>query len=200
MPVLSFLKSKSIKPGYITVVSGLPRSGTSMMMQILEAGGIPPITDNVRQADTDNSRGYYEHELVKALVRGNQGSLKDAQGKVIKVVSTLLRYLSQKHQYKVIFMHRELQHVLASQKRMLNNLGSNADQENDSQLTQFYTEHLSKINSWLNQRDNIQVLHLNYADLLADPKKNIKQLLNFLELDLNSRKMLTVIDASMRHH
>jgi len=200
MALFDLFKKTPRNADYIIVVSGLPRSGTSMMMQILQAGGIEPVTDNIRQADRDNSKGYYEHELVKALVRGNQACLANAQGKAIKVVSTLLRYLSKQQQYKIIFMHRELEQVLASQKQMLNNLNSDTQQDNDAQLKQFYTQHLDKISVWLDKIDNVEVLHLAYVDLLNQPKPHIERLTKFLGANLNKRKMCSVIDTKMRHH
>ncbi len=105
----------------IVVVSGLPRSGTSMMMKMLEQGGLQVVTDSLRTADDDNPKGYYEFETVKQMPSGQTAWLDGAQGKVVKVISALLEYLPSKYHYKVIFMERAIGEVLASQKKMLDN-------------------------------------------------------------------------------
>ena len=100
---------------FVTVVSGLPRSGTSMMMKMLDAGGIPPITDNIRSADEDNPKGYYEFERVKKMPGGDTGWMKDAQGKAVKVIAALIEHLPEGYTYKVLFMRRDMDEILASQ-------------------------------------------------------------------------------------
>ena len=107
----------------ITIVSGLPRSGTSMMMKMLEAGGIPPLTDEIRTADTDNPKGYYEFERVKKMDKGDTAWLENAQGKSVKVISALLKHLPSDYRYRVIFMRRDMSEILASQKKMLDHRG-----------------------------------------------------------------------------
>src|SRR5262245_34520180 len=102
----------------IVVVSGLPRSGTSLMMQMLQAGGMPLLTDDLRPADTNNPKGYWEYEPVKRLQQDNTWMHK-AEGKAVKVISVLLQYLPPQHTYKIIFMQRPMQEVLASQTVML---------------------------------------------------------------------------------
>ena len=114
-------------PAVITIVSGLPRSGTSMMMKILEAGGLEVFTDNLRLPDEDNPKGYYELEQVKALKDGDDSWIKDAPGKVVKVISSLLEYLPLSYKYKIIFMRRAIPEILASQKQMLIRRGESSD-------------------------------------------------------------------------
>ena len=104
----------SLNRDFVTVVSGLPRSGTSMMMQALEAGGMSVLSDGERTADVDNLRGYYEYEKVKSLAKDNTW-LKEAEGMVVKIISMLLYKLDQSLQYKVVFMTREMGEILASQ-------------------------------------------------------------------------------------
>jgi hypothetical protein len=94
-----------MKRNTITIVSGLPRSGTSLMMMMLEAGGMPVLTDHIRTADADNPKGYYEFERVKAIER-DQAWLKEADGKAVKMISALLKYLPQNYAYRIIFMRR----------------------------------------------------------------------------------------------
>ena len=104
---------------YVTVVSGLPRSGTSMMMKMLEAGGLPPLTDSLRVADDDNPKGYYEFERVKKMPEGDKSWVEDAQGKSVKVISALLEHLPPEYSYRVLFMQRKVEEILASQTQML---------------------------------------------------------------------------------
>ncbi|MFC2085810.1 hypothetical protein ACFLRO_01215, partial [Bacteroidota bacterium] len=108
--------------GTITVVSGLPRSGTSMMMQMLDKGGLEPFVDDKREADENNPRGYYEHEAVKSLARNKQW-LPQAEGKVVKVIANLLTHLPANFHYRVIFMERDITEIVTSQKRMLKRMG-----------------------------------------------------------------------------
>ena len=109
----------------VIVISGLPRSGTSMMMQMLYAAGLPVITDQLRTADEDNPKGYFEIERIKGLYQENDKSwLVDYKGKAVKIISFLLLHLPAKINYKVIFMERDLDEILASQKKMLQNRGN----------------------------------------------------------------------------
>ena len=123
------------KPDHVVVVSGLPRSGTSMMMKMLEAGGLSPLIDGEREADEDNPKGYYEFERVKQLPKGDYGWLEDAQGRVVKVISGLLVHLPPTHDYRVVFMRRAMPEILASQRKMLVRRGENSDQVSDEKLT-----------------------------------------------------------------
>src|SRR5713101_3371282 len=109
----------------IIIVSGLPRSGTSLMMQMLENGGVEIVTDNIRAADTDNPRGYYEFEKVKKI-KQDASWLPATRGKAFKMVSQLLYDLPTSEQYRIIFMERDLEEVLLSQEKMLQRLGRNA--------------------------------------------------------------------------
>src|SRR4026209_2745330 len=93
----------------IVVVSGLPRSGTSMMMQMLQAGGLEILTDAVRTPDGSNPKGYFEFEAVKDLDKGQAPAwLAGARGKAVKIVSSLVRWLPESNDYQVIFMQRNL--------------------------------------------------------------------------------------------
>src|SRR5262245_6505245 len=111
----------------VAVVSGLPRSGTSMMMKMLEAGGLTPYTDGERSADIDNPEGYYEFERVKDLERDPDKSwVRGARGKALKVISFLLRHLPGENRYRIVYMRRHLDEVLKSQDKMLDRLGNPA--------------------------------------------------------------------------
>ncbi len=115
----NIFRNRPAKAEIITVVSGLPRSGTSMMMKMIEAGGIPPLTDNIRTADKDNPKGYYEFERVKKLDKGDTDWVSDAAGKSIKVISALLKHLPPNYEYRIVFVRRNMPEILASQRKML---------------------------------------------------------------------------------
>lgn len=168
------------------------------MMQILDAEGVKPITDNLRRPDEDNTKGYYEHEAVKFLAKGEHQFLEHAQGKAVKVVSTLLKNLPKDNSYKVIFMHRDLDEILASQKKMLINRKSSAEQ--DDELARMYTKHLKSVSIWLSKQKNFQVIEINYADILSDPEAQINTLTESLGISMNRQRMIQVIDSSMNHH
>ena len=107
---------------FITIVSGLPRSGTSMMMRMLEAGGMPVITDNLRTADDDNPRGYFEFEPAKKT-KDDPSWLNAAEGKAVKMIYKLLYDLPDRLEYRVLIMRRNMQEVLTSQRKMLDRMG-----------------------------------------------------------------------------
>lgn len=180
------------KPPPIIVVSGLPRSGTSMMMQMLVAGGLEAVTDDLRQSDTDNPRGYFEFEPVKALA-DDASWLPIAQGKAVKIVSSLLQHLPDDQTYKVIFMERNLQEILASQSRMLENRGKPVNPEDDAVMIANFTRHLGQVKAWLRQQDHIDVLYLRYADVVAEPEAAVKRIQAFLGQLLQAETMLAEV-------
>ena len=171
-----------------------------MMMQMLKAGGIAPITDGLRTADISNAKGYFEHESVKDLPQGNYSCLEGAQGKAIKVISTLLEHLPEDCQYKIIFMNRAMDEILASQKAMLKSLDSKAIQDNDFHLRRRYQSHLKQTSQWMFQQSNIDVLYLSYDDLIQSPKLHVNFLMDFLGARLNHKRMVKVVDQTMRNH
>lgn len=195
MKLPSFRKAKT--PSYITVVSGLPRSGTSMMMKALEAGGLPVLTDALRVADEDNPKGYYEVERVKQLDKGDTAWMADAQGKVIKVISALLEHLPAAYSYRVIFMQRALPEVLASQKKMLERRGEPTDRVSDEELTRLFTKHVQKVETWLRAQPNFQALTVDYNRMLADPQPWVRQINQFLEGRLDEARMIEVVDPAL---
>ena len=181
----------------IVVVSGLPRSGTSMMMKMLEAGGIAPLTDEIREADKDNPRGYYEFERVKKLDKGDSAWLPDAQGKVVKVISALLQHLPGDYQYKIIFMRRHMPEILASQRKMLVHRGEDADSMDDERLAELFSKHLSGVERQLAQRDGTDVLYVHYSDALRDPQTVAERVAQFLGRDLDIERMVGVVDPNL---
>jgi len=183
--------------GIITVVSGLPRSGTSMIMKMLEAGGMAALTDGQRAADADNPKGYYEFERVKALPKGDTGWLPQADGKAVKVISALLEHLPPDYTYRVIFVRREMAEVLASQRKMLARRDEPADQVSDAELTRLFEKHLRKVEGWLAAQPNISVLDVDYNEMLRDPGPYISQINTFLGNSLDATKMARVVDPGL---
>ena len=179
------------KPKVIVVVSGLPRSGTSMMMKILAGGGLGIVSDAIRTADEDNPNGYFEFEPVKKLVEGNFRWLADANGKGVKIISSLLEYLPREYQYKIIFMERDLQEVLASQQKMLKNRQEESLTENTKMRVQF-EKHLSDLKYWLARQSNMDTLYISYNKMLADPKNDSTRIADFIGISMDVEKMLAV--------
>jgi ElaB/YqjD/DUF883 family membrane-anchored ribosome-binding protein len=179
----------------IIIVSGLPRSGTSMMMQILEKGGLEIMTDNIRKADSDNPRGYYEFEKVKEVDKDTSW-LADCRGKVVKMVSMLLFDLPDNQKYRVVFLERNMDEILASQKKMLERLNKE-DGTTDEEIRTGYMKHLTKIRNWLQNKKNFQVLYISYNDIIKEPDVYIRQLNKFFNKRLDEGEMLKVVDKSL---
>ena len=180
----------------IVIVSGLPRSGTSLMMQMLEAGGVPPLADFQRVADDDNPKGYYELEAIKQL-KTNPGILKDAPGKAVKAIHMLLADLPNEYQYKVVFMRRALQEVVASQRKMLEHTGRQGAGIPDAALMKVFQSQLDKVDAWLNTQPNIQVLDIQHRSLIQDPSGVAQALGSFLDSDMDTQAMAAVVDPSL---
>ena len=178
----------------IVVVSGLPRSGTSMMMRMLEAGGLPPLTDYQRTADDDNHRGYYEFERVKKLKEGDTLWLPAAEDKAVKIIAALLPYLPPAYRYRVIFMRRAMPEILASQRRMLVNRGEDPGKFSDEELATLFEKHLTHVYSWMNRQTNIERIDVNYNELLERPAAFAALVNRFLDNRLDESKMIQVVD------
>lgn len=187
---------KSTGRDWITIVSGLPRSGTSMMMQLLAAGGLPALTDDIRRADEDNPRGYYEFEAVKQ-VHADASWLADAEGKVVKMVYRLLYDLPADRQYRVVFMRRKLEEVVASQSEMLRRLDKPSEDIEPARLVGIYRQQLEAAERWLRDQPNFRVHYVDYQAALHDPETVIGELNAFLGGDLAAERMLEVPDRSL---
>lgn len=182
---------------YVIVVSGLPRSGTSMMMKMLEAGGLPILTDNLREADANNPKGYYEFERVKELPNGDFGWIPAAGGKVVKIVTGLIMNLPLDAGFKVIFMQRAMKEVLSSQKKMLGRLGKEDDKVEDEKMKKIYQEHLKQVNAWIAKQPNIEVLYVNYNTMLDNPLGSLQKVNEFLGGGLDVKVMAGVVDKEL---
>ena len=180
----------------ITVVSGLPRSGTSLMMQMLAAGGMPVLSDGERQADTDNPRGYFEWERIKLMPR-EPNCIAEAEGKVVKVISQLLFALPAGREYKIIFVQRPLSEVVASQAEMIRRRGTTGAPLPAAALIAGLTAHLNQVNAWLKGQANISVCRVEHHDVLSEPLRTSESIQKFLQCPLDVVAMSQQIDTSL---
>lgn len=181
---------------FLTVVSGLPRSGTSLMMQMLDAGGLPLLTDGVRGPDVDNPRGYFEYEPVKRMERDCDW-IEAARGKGVKVISALLRSLPPGLPYQVLFMRRRIDEVLASQRAMLGRTGLEAPGFEDDALSASFERELVRLGDWLAARENFRVLEVDYAALVASPRASVEGVVRFLGRSLDATRMAAAVDPAL---
>lgn len=182
------------------LVSGLPRSGTSLMMQMLAAGGLAPITDHERVADVDNPKGYYEWEKIKQIARNPE--ILDEEGVdrgVIKCISMLLPKLPAEHHYKIIFMTRPIAEVVASQHKMVERLGTQGAKLDQDQLRRGLLAHRNEARAWLRSTSNVEAIEIDYPALVRDPGPHIKRIVDFLGLERlpSHDQMSAVIDQSL---
>ncbi len=197
----------------ITVVSGLPRSGTSMMMQMLAAAGLELATDGLRRPDSDNPNGYFELDAVRGLPR-DASFLKGVVGQVVKIVSPLLRHLPSDHDYRVVFMDRDLDEVLASQRAMMSRSGGDDEgPEVDEKMARAFANQLERTRTWLAERSNISTCYVRHDSVLASPEPSAKTIMDFLArtgafegLDSGAldpqavvHRMAAVVDPALQH-
>lgn len=180
----------------ITIVSGLPRSGTSLMMQMLQAGGMLVATDGVRAADEDNPRGYFELEAVKRLRYAPGDLLGDLRGKVVKMISALLYDLPRGQRFRVIVMQRRLPEVLVSQRVMLERRSAPVDAPDERILAALERE-LSRLHAWLASRPDVPALWVDYNELVSAPRPIAEEVKNFLGRDIDSTAMAAVVDPAL---
>lgn len=183
----------------ITVVSGIPRSGTSMMMQMLAAGGMPILCDAERKADTDNPKGYFEWDPVKQLAE-NPNLIDEAQDKAVKVFSPFIPFLAAEHEYRVLFMHRPLLEVLKSQQEMLRRRLDKKDSTVDPRaLEEAFRWHLTAVDDWQAVRSNMRVLRMDYHAVLREPEVAAREIVVFLEIPLKIEAMAEQVDRDLHH-
>jgi Sulfotransferase domain len=181
---------------YVTIVSGLPRSGTSLMMQMLQAGGMQLLTDGQRAPDEHNPRGYFEHEGVK-YSRNDLSWLKQADGKVVKVIHLLLSHLPADQNYRVIFMMRDLEEVIISQRAMLKQQGRTAATITDEALADIFKKQLATVRQWLAERSNFRVLYVNHRDVIDHPLVASEQIDLFLGGNLVVASMVDAVHPTL---
>lgn len=183
----------------VTVVSGLPRSGTSLAMQMIHAGGIPALTDGQRTSDDSNPRGYFELERVKQL-KQDKSWLDEAAGKVVKVIHLLLAELPDDRPYRVVFMQRDLREVVQSQATMLARSGRAGGQLAPERLIAVYEQQLKTVEQWLAARPNFSVLRVQYAQLVSDPAGVVPTVNTFLGGTLDEARMRAAVDPGLHRN
>ena len=181
---------------YVAIVSGLPRSGTSMMMQMLHRGGLPALTDHIRTADEDNPKGYYEFDPVKKT-KEDPSWLQRAPGKVVKIVHLLLLDLPDNYNYRVVFMRRELNEVVKSQNVMLERHQHGTGNIPAEKIKEIFKAQIDQVYAYVRSRRNFSLLEMNYNDMLADPEPAVARLMDFFDGRLDSAAMRKVIDPSL---
>ena len=181
----------------VVVVSGLPRSGTSMAMKMLDAAGVPLVVDGLREADEDNPKGYFELERVKDLANESDWAwLRTARGKAVKIISHLLRTLPSDVNYKVVFMRRDINEVLASQAKMLARRGE-TNETNDQTMTELFEADVWRATYLMKKNPWFDTLIINYRDTLDDPLAQAHKINAFLGGGLDPRKMAAVVDPEL---
>jgi hypothetical protein len=182
----------------LIIVSGLPRSGTSMMMKMLEAGGVPVWLDGIRAADEQNPRGYYELERVKDLDKGqDKGWVREGRGRAVKVISSLLTHLPRTNNYNIVFMRRDLDEVLASQKKMLADRGEQGGDASDDILRKHFESHLMRVKYFLTHQPGVRALDVQYADVVSNPEPIARRIDAFLGGALDIKAMTAIADAQL---
>jgi len=182
----------------IVVVSGLPRSGTSMMMKMLEAGGVPVMTDGQRTADVDNPKGYFEHERIKDLEKETDKSyVRDGRGKALKVISFLIKDLPDDNDYRVIFMRRDLDEVLVSQGKMIDRLGTSDTTAADEAMKEAYRNDIVRTRLLCRKKANFELIEIQYREAVTDPVSAAQKVNAFLDGILDERAMAAAVDPTL---
>ena len=179
----------------IIIVSGLPRSGTSLIMQMLQAGGVSVLTDKVRKPDKANPEGYFEYEAVKDL-QNRPEIIREASGKAVKVISHLLQYLPSGYSYKVIFTQRNLDEVLDSQEKLLAHL-KKTDSADRDHFKDIYLKHLDEVRKQLASRSNTDTLFLNYEEIITQPGDASQAIEQFLGENLDTKQMQQTVNPAL---
>lgn len=180
------------KKDQIVIVSGLPRSGTSLMMQMLANGGINILTDENRKADTSNPKGYYEYDPVMSIHKDNEW-LNLAQNKSVKIVAPLLKFLDPKYRYKVIFMNRDLNEVVKSQQKMIGK-----DPETlPTKLFEAYKKHLAQVEVWKDREPSVELIYVDYKEVINNTKAIVEKVVSFVGVDMNNEEMINSVDMSL---
>jgi predicted AlkP superfamily phosphohydrolase/phosphomutase/tetratricopeptide (TPR) repeat protein len=178
--------------GEITIVSGLPRSGTSMMMQMLHAGGIPVLTDKHRAADANNPNGYYEYQPVKSLKK-DQSFLAGAEGRAVKIIVQLLRYLPPEYYYRIVFMQRDMNEIMVSQQKMLGKSTS----DYSVSIVESYQRELEIADAWARKEPNVDILYVNYENVVCNPAEEAERVRNFLGNNLDISQMIQIVNKDL---
>ena len=183
--------------GFVTIVAGLPRSGTSMMMQMIHAGGMPVMSDENRPADVDNPRGYLEYAPAKRI-HIDASWLGDARGKALKVVAQLVPHLSRNHEYRILLIQRDLNEVMASQSIMLDRIAQGESPRSPEMVRREYSRQMRRLRVWLERQPNVRTLLLSYHEVLKDSRGTAELITRFLEMPLDIDAMENAVDTSLQ--
>jgi len=182
----------------IVVVSGLPRSGTSMLMKMLEGGGMAIMSDAERAADIDNPKGYFEYERIKDLEKETDKSyVREGRGKALKVISFLIKDLPDENDYRVLFMRRDLDEVIASQNKMIERLGSGDSSAEDEAMKEAYRNDIVRTRLLCKSRPNFELIEIHYKATIEDPAATAHRVNVFLDNGLDEAAMRAAVDASL---
>jgi hypothetical protein len=188
---------QTIRP--VIVVSGLPRSGTSLMMQMLASAGVPLQQDGVRAPDVSNLRGYFEWDEIKQLPR-NPGLIGECEGKAVKIISSLLMSLPAGFDYRILFMERRVEDVLASQTQMIARLGTRAASLPERQMVQALAAHRSQVVQWL-EKSGYRFEKVEFEKLFSETLITTARITRFLGLDKSAiTAMSSVIEPQLWHN
>jgi len=182
----------------IVVVSGLPRSGTSMMMRMLEVGGFPILADHERTPDIDNPKGYFELERIKDLEReADKSYLREGRGKAVKAISFLIKDLPDENDYRVIFMRRDLDEVLESQGKMIARLDQGDTAADREAMKEAYRNDIVRTRLLCRNRRNFELIEVHYKAAIDDSATASRAVNEFLGGGLDETAMCAAIDASL---
>jgi len=181
---------------YVTVVSGLPRSGTSLVMQMLAAGGMTVLSDGRREADHSNPRGYFEYQRVKNL-KADNAWLGEGQGKAVKIIVQLIPYVPPRYRYRVVIVERDLDEVVASQRAMLEREGRSGAQISDEQLKRVFATQSSRVYRWMQNQAGVDVLTVHHRQLIENPALASVEIAEFLDGQVDIERMAEVVDPSL---
>jgi hypothetical protein len=184
---------------YVTIVSGMPRSGTSLMMRMLEAGGIPALTGGSRPPDPHNPHGYFEDARTRKLAQ-DASWLEEARGKAVKIIYRLLPHLPPHLAYRILFMDRDLDEVFDSQQDMLRSAEHPAANQNRESMIRALAADLKNVGRWLNGQPNIRQLGVPYAELIAHPHPWTNRIAHFLDGELDLGAMIASVDPTLYRH
>jgi hypothetical protein len=190
------LRRKQGEP--LVVVSGLPRSGTSMMMKMLEAGGVPIMTDSERVADIDNPKGYFEFERIKNLEKETDKSyVRQGRGQALKVISFLIKDLPDDNDYRVIFMRRDLGEVITSQNKMIDRLGTTDASAAEEAMKEAYRNDIVRTRLMCKARPNFELIEVHYKATVEDAPGTASKVNAFLGGQLDEDAMRAAVDGSL---
>ncbi len=182
----------------IVIVSGLPRSGTSMLMRMLEAGGVQIMTDAERRADIDNPNGYFEYERIKDLEKESDKSyVREGRGKALKVISFLIKDLPDDNDYRVIFMRRNLDEVITSQNKMIDRLGTQDTDADREAMKEAYRNDIVRTRLLCKKRPNFELIEVHYSQTIEEPARTASEINAFLDGSLDEAAMLAAVDAKL---